>query len=139
MYSNERLIPIFKIEVLIKILDNFEISSDYETPVSTFQKTIIANKPAHLTIYEYAEILFENPGKADYREGKKVKKKNKKLIRRKASAGKNTQTQQRRGSGSYIAIRRHNILQETLQKKLISVYGAENVLLEEDFVDIKLL
>ncbi len=138
LYSNERLVPIFKKEVLIKILAHFGIKANFGTPISQAQRTIIANKPSHLSIYEYAESLYQKFGGADYHDKGKKKAKAKKRIRRRASSNKNIKPHIRKGGASYIANQKHNILQEALRKKLISLYSEENVLMEEDFVDLKL-
>ena len=137
LYSNERLIPIFKKDVLIKIAKHFGLDANYRTSNSVIQRLMISNKPAHLSIYEYSDELFEKFG----RDKKKPTKERKGTRRtsRKAATGRNTTTQTRRGSTSYVATQKHNILQEALKQKLIVKYGEANVILEKNFVDIKVL
>lgn len=132
LYSNERLIPIFKKEVLTKIASHFGLMVNTKTPISEIQKLMIANKPAHLSIYEYSEQLYDMFGRKE-----KVKSRDrKKRIARRAATGRNTTPQTRSGSSNYIAIQKHNLLQEVLKEKLIRIYGAKNVFLEENYVDI---
>ena len=137
LYSNERLIPIFKKEALIKIAIHFGLTADYFTPISEIQNVMIANKPAHLSIYEYSEELYDKFGR-DEKE-KTSGRKGSRRTTRKAATGRNTGTQTRRGAATYIATQKHNILQEALKKKLIAKYGEENVILEKNYVDIKVI
>lgn len=137
LYSNERLVPIFKKEVLRSIVRDFGINVDKHTPVSLMQQEIISRKPAHLSIYEYGDILF-NKYKQQKERSSETKSRQKHLNRR-AVQSKNTKPQKRRGSASYIALQRHNILQEKLRNRLVRKYGSSNVKLEENNVDVKLI
>jgi len=133
LYSNERLIPIFKKDVLVKIAKYFGLNANYQTPISAIQMLMIANKPSHVSIYEYSGELYD-------RFGKKKKTKDqtrKRRTTRQATTSKSTNSQTRRGALSYVATQKHNILQEMLKKKLIAKFGKENVLMEKNFVDIK--
>lgn len=132
LYSNERLIPIFKKEVLIKIANHFGLKTNRQTKVSEIQKIMIANKPAHLSIYEYSDQLFEKFGRIELAKTKERKRR----TTRKAATGRNTNTQTRSGSTGYIATLKHNLLQEALEAKLIKLHGEKCVYLEENFVDI---
>lgn len=136
LYSNERLIPIFRKDVLVKIAKDFGLNANKKTPISEIQKVMIAHKPAHLSIYEYSKKLYDKFGREEVE--KKARKSSRKT-KRKATTTKNTGSQTRRGASSYIATQRHNILQEALKNKLILKYGASNVLMEENFVDIKVV
>lgn len=94
------------------------------------------NKPAHLSIYEYSEELFNKFG--DKKKNAEDQKETRRTVRR-ATGHKNTQTQIRRGTATHVAVQKHNLLQEKLKNKLIAEYGKENVFLEKNFVDIKVI
>lgn len=133
LYSNERIIPIFKRDWLENIAERFGLQKN--SPYSLIHRTMISHRPSHLSIYEYASTFWKEFG------GKK--KTNTQITARRTTrgevTGKNTGTQTRRGAASYIATQKHNILQEALKKRLVAEYGAENVFMEKDFVDIKLI
>lgn len=135
LYSNERLIPIFKKDVLIKIAKHFGLDANHHTSNSAIQRVMISNKPAHLSIYEYSRQLYDRFG----REKKTKERPRARRTTRRAATGRNTTPQTRRGASTYVATQKHNILQEALKKKLIAKYGAKNVLMEENFVDIKVV
>jgi len=137
LYSNERLIPIFKKEVLVKIATHFSLTANYRTPNSEIQEVMMANKPAHLSIHEYSELLYDEFGR-DGEKKAKARETGRRASRR-AATGKNTGTQTRRGTTTYVATQKHNILQETLKNKLVAQYGEENVFMEKNFVDIKVV
>jgi len=133
LYSNERIIPIFKRDWLERIAERFGLQQN--SPYSSIYQKLISHKPSYLSVYEYASKFWEEFG------GKKKPNTQIKTKRttRKAVTEKNTETQTRRGASSYIATQKHNILQETLKNKLIEKFGKENVLMEENSVDIKVL
>lgn len=135
LYSNERLIPIFKKEVLNKIANHFGLATNSKTKISEIQNLMIANKPSHLSIYEYSDELYEKFKQE--RKTTKTKKRTEGRTTRKATSSRNTAQQLRRGTSGYIAQQKHNELQEVLFKKLTRLYGEKNVFLEENFVDIK--
>lgn len=137
LYSNERLIPIFKKDVLVKIARHFGLTANYRTPISEIQRVMIANKPAHLSIYNYSEELYFKFGKDNKKEIKISE--GRRITGRKATKEKNTGIQTRRGTTTYVATQKHNILQEALKKKLVAEYGEENILMEKNFVDIKVI
>ena len=58
---------------------------------------------------------------------------------RKPSLSKTTKAEHRKGSKPYVTNPRHNAIQQLFKEHLEEVYGADNVLLEENHVDIKLL
>jgi len=136
LYSNERLIPIFTKDVLIKIAKHFGFEVNTKTPISEIQKIMIANKPSHQSIYEYSEGLFNKfrAKKMDRKVGQKSRRTD-----RGATNGKNTKPQIRKGAASYIATQRHNILQEALKNKLVKKYGEKNVFMEKNYVDIRVV
>ena len=138
LYSNERLIPIFKRELLIKIANDFSLKADGNTPVSEIQNVMMLNKPAYLSAYEFMRQLCDQFGsKEDKKEIADIQQQKK--TTRKATSEKNTNAQIRTVTRSYVAEQKHNKIQEALKALLIKRYGKENVILEENFVDIKLI
>lgn len=141
LYSNERLIPIYKRDVLFKIANHFGLQTNRNTTISEIQNIMMLNKPANLNVYEFMRQLYDQFGE---NEDKKeiVGEGNRKRARRttrKATSGRNTNTQIRTITRSYVAEQKHNKIQEALEKLLVKEYGKQNVVLEENFVDIKLL
>jgi hypothetical protein len=134
LYSNERLIPIFKKAVLHKIAEHYALTVTRKTKTSEIQNLIIANKPSHLSIYQFADSLYEKYGRDN---GKTINTRKKRKTKRKGTTSRNTTKQKRKGSTNYIAEQKHNKIQEVLQKRLENKYGKDNVVLEENFVDIK--
>jgi hypothetical protein len=59
--------------------------------------------------------------------------------KRVASSAKNTAPQRRKGSAPYVASAKHNQIQMQFKEHLEDLYGEENVFLEENNVDIKVL
>lgn len=134
LYSNERLIPIFKKDILEIIANHFDLAVDRHTTNSEIQKVMIENKPTQISIYEYSEYLYRKFGKTA-----KITQKGNQIKSGKTINGvkeKNISTQLRQGGASYIATQRHNELQEILKEQLVRKYGRENVILEKDYVDI---
>ncbi len=136
LYSNERLIPIFKREVLNRIVAAFGHQIDSKMPISEIQQIIIGQKPANQSIYEYAAYLYSRFGHVN-----QSTRMNKSVLRskRKATQSKNVEPQQRTMTTSYIANQKHNILQEALKKKLVEKFGKDAVKVEENYVDVKLI
>jgi hypothetical protein len=145
LYSNERLIPVFKREVLFAIANDRGLRTGRDTRISQIQELLIHNKPAEQDIYHYMWDLFARYGKGEdiAREREKIKKliAKRRLVHRKASSHKNVDPQMRAGSRPYKATQKHNKLQEALKQRLINQYGekAVEVLLEENYVDVKLV
>ncbi len=134
LYSNERLIPIFKPDILKNIAAHFGFTVSRFTKISELQKIIIDNKPTDLNIYEYANHLFERFG--DKLGTDEIHKRRR---TRKATTSRRTNVSQKNIIASYIADFKHDRLQEALKKKLIAQYGKNAVKKEENFVDIKLV
>ncbi len=134
LFSNERLIPIFKKAVLHKIAENYGLIVTRKTKTSEIQNLIIANKPSHLSIYEFADALYEKFGRDN---GKTTNTGKSRKTKRKGTTSRNSKKQKRKGSTSYIAEQKHNKIQEVLQKQLEQKYGKSNVVLEENYVDVK--
>jgi hypothetical protein len=141
LYSNERLIPIYKRDVLFKIANHFGLKTDRNTKISEIQNVMILNKPAYLNVYEFMRLLYDEFG--DREDKKEIvgtsKQKDHRRITRRATEGRNTSTQLRVVTRSYISEQKHNKIQKALEALLIKEFGKENVILEENFVDIKLI
>ncbi|WP_159798926.1 hypothetical protein [Flavobacterium sp. MK4S-17] len=135
LYSNERLIPIYKREVLFKIARHFGMITTRRTKISEIQELMINNKPAELNVYEYMWLLYKRfglelddeivstTGKAQGKGGTK---------------DRNTNRQERGSSKPYTAEQKHNIIQQKLYSRLVAEHGEENVIMEQNRVDIKL-
>lgn len=144
LYSNERLIPIYKQDVMIKIGNAYGLNANKRTPISEIQEVMILNKPAYLNTYQYMRKLYDEFGKEEKdkelitsKEGKKAPYKARR--KRKGVKSRNTEIQTRTITRSFVVEQRHNKIQESLMHKLIEQYGESNVILEEDFVDVKLI
>ncbi|MDE3741188.1 hypothetical protein [Maribacter polysaccharolyticus] len=120
LYSNERLIPIFKKAVLHKIAEHYGLTVTRKTRASEIQKIIIANKPSHLSIYQFADFMYEKYGRDN---GKTTNTGKKRKTKRKGATSRNFTKQKRKGSASYVAEQKHNKIQEVLQKRLEKKYG----------------
>jgi len=140
LYSNERLIPIYKKDALFKIANYFGLQTNNNTTISEIQNIMMSNKPANLNVFEFMRLLYDQFGT---NEDKKdiIEVNNEKVRRttRKATNGRNTNTQNRTIARSYIAQQKHNKIQKTLEELLVKQYGKECVILEENYVDIKLI
>lgn len=143
LYSNERLIPIYKQDVLFNIAKSFGLIVKKDTTISEIQNIMMLNKPVHLNVYEFMRQLYGEFGtEKDKREivDASTRKSLKRKTTRKATSKKNTEAQVRIVARlSYVTTQKHNKIQEALKKELIETYGEESVKLEEDYVDIKLI
>jgi hypothetical protein len=141
LYSNERLIPIYKRAVLDKIANHFGLRTDRHTKISEIQNVMMLNKPAYLNVYEFMRLLYDQFGENE--DKKEIvgtsSRKGQKRITRQATNSRNTNSQTRTVTRSYVAEQKHNKIQEALEAMLIKQYGKKNVILEENFVDIKLI
>lgn len=142
LYSNERLIPIYKRDALFAIAKHYGLKTSSKTKISEIQEVMISNKPSDKNVYAYMFELsnrFIN-GNKEYLNTRETgnKKRNTKVTRR-ASKKRNTQAHRRTINRSYIVEQKHNKIQEALEEKLVEEYGKENVLLEENYVDVKLI
>jgi len=141
LYSNERLIPIYKRDVLCKIANHFGLKTDRNTTVSEIQNAMMLNKPAYLNVYEFMRQLYDQFGENEDKKeivGTSTRKGRRRITRR-ATSGRNTNTQIRTVTRSYVAEQKHNKIQEALEALLVKQYEKKNVILEENFVDIKLI
>lgn len=144
LFSNERLIPIYKRTVLFKIANHFGLKTNRKTKISEIQNLMISEKPANQNVYDYMRELYDQFGRGKEKEiitGKQSQQPRKRQGRRKrqGSTNRNTESQNRTVTRSYIAEQKHNKIQEELQKQLAEKYGDDNVILEENYVDVKLI
>lgn len=143
LYSNERLVPIYKKEILFKIAKNHNLEKSFQTKISKIQKSMISNKPSDKNIYEYMQELYNkfDSGKDKSTIKNQLKKeKRTKRVEKAESNEKNLEPKTKTISySSYIVKQKHNKIQELLKKQLIDKYGKENIKLEENFVDIKVI
>lgn len=147
MYSNERLIPIYEEKTLRRISESFGSQQGREIRISEIQELMMANKPAELDIYQYmGELWYQFSNKnSKENERENLKKSNKNAqsdwlpARRRSASDLNTASKTISISRTYVIEQKHKKLQLLLREKLEGEFGAENVRLEEDFVDLKLL
>lgn len=142
LYSNERLIPIYKRDVLLLIAEHFGLKTNRQTKVSEIQEVMISNKPANKNVYEFMRELYDKFGRdkeKDELTGKKESGNRKKKRGRKGTTKRNTKSHRRTVNCSYIVEQKHNKIQEALKKQLAEKYGENNVILEENYVDVKLV
>ncbi len=142
LYSNERLIPIYKRDVLLLIAQHFGLNTNRQTKISEIQEVMILNKPSNKNVYEFMRELYDRFGRDNEKDiitGKIEKGKRASKKQRKGTTKRNTKPHIRTVSRSYIVEQKHNKIQEALRKKLANRYGEENVLLEENYVDVKLI
>lgn len=137
LYSNDRLIPIFSTRVLVKIARHYGINATEQTPISEIQQLMIDNKPAHLSVYEFKNYLFEKFGSQGAQERNKRKRKRVLFGIKKGVKRKRIEPQLRSGSRSYIAQQTHNKIQNELKSLLEKKYGRNAVMMEENNVDLK--
>ena len=140
LYSNERLIPIYKRDVLFKIAEHFGLKTNHQTRISEIQEIMISNKPSDKNVYEYMRELYDRFGRdkeKDVITGKTDR--GQRRAKRKRAKGRNIQTHIRTVNRSYIVEQKHNKIQEALRNKLEEKFGKENVILEENYVDVKVI
>lgn len=144
LYSNERLIPIYKRKVLFKIAEHFGLKTNRNTKISDIQEIMIANKPSHKDVYGFMREIYFKFAKDDDKEiveenKEKSSKTRRRKRKRKGTSNRNTQSQTRTINRSFIVEQKHNKIQEELWKRLAKEYGEENVIFEENYVDVKLI
>ncbi|MHB9010640.1 MAG: hypothetical protein ACYC49_00210 [Ignavibacteriaceae bacterium] len=137
LYSNERLIPIFKRKVLVKIAKHYGLNIGNHIVYSKIHEVIIKNKPIDKSIYEYASELYKRFKVTEIGDNQ-LSHFSKKKRQRNQSNSKSTDDQKRKGSGTYVANQLHNKLQMALKSKLVAEFGPQAVKLEENFVDVML-
>ena len=143
LYSNKRLITIYKRDALFAIAENYGLKTNSKTKISEVQEVMISNKPSEKNVYSYMIELsdrFIKNNKENLDIKKSENKKRSVRVTRKASKRRNIQAHHRKTTNrSYIVEQKHNKIQEALKAKLAKEYGEENVLLEENYVDVKLI
>lgn len=140
LYSNERLIPIFKKEVLLKIANHFGLKTTRKTKISEIHNLMISHKPISLSVYEFMRQLYDEFGEDEDKEVfDGVKTRGARRIRRRETTKKNIKFQIRKSVHFSFVEQKHNKIQEALKEKLMKEYGENNVSLEKDFIDIKVV
>lgn len=142
LYSNERLIPIFKREVLERIARYYEPGISKRAPISEIQQILVSNKPVGLDVYSFMRELYEDFGSeetAGIDKQPQHRSAQRRLRKRKPALSRNTTSAKVEVHYTTEISRRHNKLQEALQARLVAKYGPENVVLEENFVDVKVV
>lgn len=126
LYSNERLIPIYKRDALFSIAEHYGLKTHSGTKISEIQKVMIANKPSDKNVYAYMIELsnrFIKGNEKDLVVRKSENEKRNTKVTRQASTTRNTQSHRRTINRSYIVEQKHNKIQEALKTKLVEEYG----------------
>lgn len=139
LYSNKRLIPIYKREVLFKIAEHFGLNTNHQTQISEIQDLMISSKPPDYTVYEYMYELYDRFGEKNAKEARTERVESRTAGKRRGTASRNIKSHIRTVRRSYLVEQKHNKIQEALRTKLAEKYGEENVILEENYVDVKLI
>jgi hypothetical protein len=141
LYSNERLVPIFKEEALARIAETFGLTASPKTNTSAIHEVLVNHKPSGQDIYSYMEALYAKYGTEHHKEipatQPQTGRSRKARGTRKGATTKNVTPQLRNPGRSYIAEMKHNKLQLALRQKLMDEYGEAAVPLEENWVDVK--
>lgn len=135
LFSNERLVPIYSSVILEKLAPHFGLPK--RASVSAIQASMMVRKPAWMSVYEYADNLLKR-----YRAGLPLmnwtnSSDSKEYRIRKPIDTKNTNDTARKGTAPTIVTRWHNKLQLQLEKELKGEFPEGTVLLEDNYVDIK--
>lgn len=142
LYSNERLIPFYKRDVLFEIAKHFGMLTSSKTKISEIQNLMMINKPSNFNVYEFMRHLDKKFNKVEKENEPEIKdylKSENRRTKRRPTDSRSTTKQIRTISRSYVAEQKHNKIQEALVKLLSDKYGKDNVILEENYVDIKLI
>jgi hypothetical protein len=141
LYSNERLIPVFSRDVLAGIARGHGLTGNLKKlPVSVIQQAMMAGKPFDMNIYQYADHLLDIYPPARKKKGNQDDTgSGGRRNTRKASTGKNTSSFTRKGIAPTIVTQEHNRLQEILRARLVAEYGEDVVLMEHNYVDLKVI
>jgi len=136
LYSNEGFIPIYKKDALHLIAASLGLKINNKTKYSEIHRYIAKSKPFGISVFDYMRTLYSEY-KIDKQE--KIIRTSLRRKKRKGTFEKNRQSQHRKGTSEYVAEQFHNELQEELKRILIEKYGPPNVVLEENYVDVKVL
>lgn len=146
LYSNERLVPIFKQDALLRIAAGYGLKASAGTKVSQIHELIISHKPAEEDIYSYMERLYQQYGGKHHTDPEEPvtlpdeESTAEMASKRSATANpKNILPQPRSAARSYIADLKHNKIQEELIRRLVEEHGEAAVQREENWVDVKLV
>lgn len=131
LYSNERLVPIFKRDVLNKAATAFGLNGSRSKRVSEIQELLISKRPAELDVYTYMESLFDKYGRDEVSKEDEPEEEISITL-------KGTDPQLRTVVRTYQANQIHNKLQNALYDKLVAKYGKNRVLYEKKYVDVML-
>lgn len=135
LYSNERLIPIYKRDTLFKIARHYGLKTNRKTKLSEIQNLLVNIKPAQLSVYKFMDSLLDQFGDKKVKEDSNS---NRRKLQRRRIASKNISDHVRTINRSFVVTQKHNKIQTELYNSLVKEYGEKNVSLEENFVDIKL-
>lgn len=139
LYSNERLVPIFKREVLNKVAAAFGLRGSQSKKISEIQELLINKRPAELDVYTYMESLYDQYGhEGGDKKGEPRKEGAGIGAERKPAAHKNIDPQLRTVARTYIAEQKHNKIQEALYHTLVAEHGEGKVFREKNYVDVTL-
>jgi hypothetical protein len=139
LYSNERLVPIFKRAVLDKVATAFGLKDSKKKKISELQELLISKRPAELDVYTYMESLYDQYGHEGGDKKGAPKKEGAGIgAERKPAAHKNTDPQLRTVARTYIAEQKHNRIQEALYNSLVAEHGEGKVFREKNYVDVTL-
>jgi hypothetical protein len=103
---------------------------------------MMINKPANFNVYEYMRHLDKKFNKVEIDDETEISdfsNNDTRRTKRKAADIRNTTRHIRTVTRSFVVEQRHNKIQEKLKNMLSETYGQENVILEENYVDIKLV
>ena len=145
LYSNERLIPVFSRDVLAGIAGGLGLTGNLKKlPILVIQQAMMARKPFGMNIYQYAAYLLDlypsaRKKKAEEKQTSSGTGARTRRNTRKAATGKNTSSFTRKGIAPTIITQEHNRLQELLKARLVAEYGEDAVLLEHNYVDLKVV
>lgn len=96
LYSNERLIPIYKRDVLFKIANHFGLKTNRHTRISEIQNLMMMNKPVHLDVYSFMQELYDQFSRdKDNKYEDKSNNETKERRTRRSTCDRNTSTQTR--------------------------------------------
>lgn len=138
LFSNKRLIPIYKRDILFKIGNHFGLQTSQGTKISDIQNVMMLNKPECQDVYQFMRFLLSNFG--DSFEKKEIFGRTPKKIQlRKPATERSIKPQIRKITSSFVVEQKHNKIQNALRTLLIKQYGKKNVIMEENYVDLKLI
>ena len=136
LYSNKRLVPIFKKATLKKIARYYGLDSNNNTLISEIQNIMMKNKPSEISVHQFMIELYDRFGN---KKNTKTNSSQNRNIHRYGTSSVSTEPQERSVASSYVTNQKHAKLQKKLEALLVNKYGETCVILEENFVDIKVI